>query len=493
MNTHKKWCVGTLSATLAFLLIIAGVTIFVDPFFHYHKPFEKIPYTLNDQNYQNPGIVRHFDYDALITGTSMTENFKISNFAEVLGVNAIKVPYAGGRSMNMRIILEKALKNNPNLQTVYLGLDLYMLKAQDTNETRNPLPEFLYNSNPFDDVRYLYNKDVFFNRVKPSLTNALKGTPSTSFDQYSSWYESYTFSQYTVIGSDWDMPRAERPDYSLDDAIKIADDNLKKNILPLIEAYPQVKFVIFYPPYSILYWYSNYAEYEIGLQEHAVRTLMPYPNVEQYLFQNDHQIVTDLYNYKDYTHYGPDINTYMVHCFKDGTHRLTPDNVESELSKMKDLVKNFDYGLLFGQSNPFIRENNLLNYLDKLNDSRYIAFVASQSEEPVSAYDIFGSQYTRFGLDNTQNSCGFGAIIQGDTTLFQKSSDIISFHDVTMDLKVGIVSEKRDGSNYVQITIDGTSYTTNQPGVNIVVYDTVLQRVLDNIAVDITNGRISRV
>lgn len=527
------------------LIAIAAVTAYVDPFFHYHKPFAEIPYSLNNQTYQNPGIARHFDYDALITGTSMTENFQTSYFAEVLGVNAIKVSYSGGRSKNMNIIIEKALESNPNLRTVFLGLDLYMLETKDINETRNPLPGYLYNANPFDDVSYLFNKDVLFNRVRPSIMGALKDAESTPFDSYSYWHNSYTFSQYTVIGSNLDRERSAAPSYSPDEAIQIADNNLRQNILPLIDAYPDTKFVIFYPPYSILYWYLESIDHKLGILEHSAETLLPYNNVELFCFQNNADIVTNLYNYKDYTHYSADINKYMVDCFNNGTHRLTPENYEVEIEKMRDLAENFDFGVFFGtsepikserdflnymtayfqdgshqlvadsheeeirkmedlaesldysaffkESNPFIRENNFLNYLDKLNNRRYIAFIAAQSDVSISAPDIFGDQYERFGLTGDRYGFGYIAIINEGQTIYQMASDdAIAFLDLVDNLQVSLLSEKRNDTNYVEITLNEVRYTTNQAGVNIVVYDKELKRVIDNIAVNIENGSVSR-
>ena len=77
---HAKWfwkvllmCVGT--------IIIGGLLIVVvDPFFHYHAPLESLEYPLirDNERYQNDGILRHFTYDTIITGTSMTENFETS-------------------------------------------------------------------------------------------------------------------------------------------------------------------------------------------------------------------------------------------------------------------------------------------------------------------------------------------------------------------------------------------------------------------------------
>ena len=489
---NKKWCIWTVFSSLAILIVIAGAIAIVDPFFHYHKPLEQLSYRLGNQSYINPGIVRHFEYDSLIAGTSMTENFKTSYFKEVLGVNAVKVPYSGGRSQNMSIIIDMALKSNPYLKTVYFGLDLSMLK-HDIEETRNPLPYYLYDAELSNDINYLLNKDILLERVAVNLLMTIKGEGSTTFDEYSYWHDTSTFSQYTAMEVYKNIRNDGSSGISLNEALNIADDNLRENILPLIEEYPDVKFVIFYPPYSILFWHRNYAEHDLSILEHSIKTLISYENVELFLFQNKADLVTNLYNYRDTRHYNADINMYMVDCFKNGVHRLSPENYEAEFEKQKTLLYSFDLGLLTGESNPFVLENNYLKYMGKLDDSRYITFAIARMDMPVSSYDIFGSQYLEFGIDNSKSHCGYATIINGQNAIFQESSDdAISFNGTVDGMSVSFLSETRKGKNYIEVIIDGVKYTTNQVGVNIVVYDKVLSRVMDNIAVNIEDGSITR-
>ena len=58
-----------LSVLLALMILMGAVTALIDPFFHYHKPLPFLQYEIYYQRYQNDGIVRHFDYDTLITIT----------------------------------------------------------------------------------------------------------------------------------------------------------------------------------------------------------------------------------------------------------------------------------------------------------------------------------------------------------------------------------------------------------------------------------------
>ena len=78
---------------------------------------------------------------------------------------------------------------------------------------------------------------------------------------------------------------------------------------------------MFFPPYSILYWYTRSAEgsleAELRGEMYIMDTLLSYPNVSVYYFQNMYDFITDLDNYSDYTHYTHKMNDYMMECFAD--------------------------------------------------------------------------------------------------------------------------------------------------------------------------------
>ena len=82
----------------------------------------------------------------------------------------------------------------------------------------------------------------------------------------------------------------------------------------------------------------------------AAGELLQYDNVRLFYFQNMEDVVTDLNNYADYTHYNPRINRYMTECFADGTHEVkSVGEFEKELEKMRLIVDEFDFEELFSK------------------------------------------------------------------------------------------------------------------------------------------------
>lgn len=95
---EKTWLTGYFSIVIVLLCAIGLIIYDIDPYIHYHYPrTEKYAYELTMQNerYQNDGIMKHFEYDAVITGTSMTEQFRTTEVDELFGTKSIKVPYSG--------------------------------------------------------------------------------------------------------------------------------------------------------------------------------------------------------------------------------------------------------------------------------------------------------------------------------------------------------------------------------------------------------------
>ena len=71
-------------------------------------------------------------------------------------------------------------------------------------------------------------------------------------------------------------------------------------------------------------------------------TLLRYDNVRLFYFQNDWQRITDLDNYKDFSHYCTDYNRYMLDCFVRGEKELDAARCGAVLDEMKRAVSAYD-------------------------------------------------------------------------------------------------------------------------------------------------------
>ena len=58
-------------------------------------------------------------------------------------------------------------------------------------------------------------------------------------------------------------------------------------------------------------------------------------------------IICDLNNYADYTHYSPKVCEYMVQCFADNNCRVDESNLDEEIEKLYDLTSDYDYDAIW--------------------------------------------------------------------------------------------------------------------------------------------------
>ncbi len=343
----KKYIIILLSVGAALALICAASVVVVDPFFHYHAPLKGFPYEIDNQLSQNPGMAAHMDYDSVILGSSMTVNFDTHDFEEQLGLNTIKLPYSGAYPRDISNIMKIIFEAHPDTDTVFLGIDVINYSS-DADQIKFPLPEYLYDDSYVNDISYVLNKDVVLNYViKPIISP----DPTDLATVYHSWWtDEYYNINYVMPNymADYEemIPRpAELPKDYFEEQICV---NMKENILPYIEAHPDTRFVIFYPPYSILFWNDciNQNKVEATLHEYEVisRMLLEYDNCEIFFFADEEDIITDLNNYADYTHYHPRYNSLMVRYFADGTDRVSgPEDLEAHISHMREIAEGFDY------------------------------------------------------------------------------------------------------------------------------------------------------
>lgn len=358
MRKSKMWllCWGLI---VCITLTVFGYAVYeVDPFMHYHAPkTEKYYYTLDNQRSQNDGIIKHFDYDALITGTSMTENFKTSEMDQLFSCNSIKVAYSGASYKEIGNSIETAIEHNPNLKIVIRGLDMNKF-MEDKDAMRLDLgsyPNYLYDDNPFNDVQYIWNRDLFWNRVYPMLTE--QNDPDfesgiTPFDDYSSWRnrKDVVYGKNTVL-SDIDVS-ADTPvqKHLSEEQKKQIKENITQNVTDIAKRHPDVTFYCFFTPYSAVAWKERINRGEVYQQieaeKYVIELLLKYDNIKIFSINNRLDLTTDLNNYKDSLHYGSWINSLLLKIMKDDEYLITKENYEAYIEEELTNYLTFDYNKL---------------------------------------------------------------------------------------------------------------------------------------------------
>lgn len=335
-----------LGGAAGILLLLGAATILIDPFLHYHQPLEQLEYPLKDERYCNDGIQRHYEYSAMITGTSMTQNFKASQLEELWGEQAIKTSFSGATFHEVKGAIERALSYQENLRMVIRSLDGNRIICPADEDEYQGMPEYLYDDNPFNDVEYLFNKEVAAQALAV-LNYTRAGNQTPTMDEYGSWAQYAAYGEEAVLRTVTELGDSWEETVLTDADRGMIRENVGENVLELALEHPDVTFYVFYPPYSIVYWraltQTRQLEAQLEAEQLATEILLQADNIRIFAFADETEMVADLDNYMDSLHYGPWINEQILQWMYEGSHELNTENYEEYYQNIKEIYQNYPY------------------------------------------------------------------------------------------------------------------------------------------------------
>ena len=340
MMKRKVWAILTLALAIGSIAALCLTVIFIDPFQVYHLATRYMPPIDNTtQVYANAGIVRSYDYDSAIVGTSVTENFRPTQMDSLLGGRFIKLCTSAGTAYNHALLLNLAFQTHEMKRVVY-GLDVYSFIGR-IDQTGSDVPLYLYDDNFFNDVSYWLNRSVFGSFLPRCLAAWGQRQDDSIRDSMYSWAGQDDYGPIALYTASFTPPENPLP---ADARVQIAQDNLKTNLIPYIAEHPETQFDIFFPPYSAAEWATMESkgtlEAMLTLRGLCYDALSGYDNVTIYDFSARADWVLDLNNYKDTLHYGQWINDAITECIARGesvvASREALDTATSQLRAWAD-------------------------------------------------------------------------------------------------------------------------------------------------------------
>lgn len=346
MNT-RKWLIRVIAAVLCMMVFFGSIMFYLDPLLHYHLERGPLTYYTYSEIYSNPGIAKHYDYDAVMVGTSMIENTDVDLCDQLLGTKMIRLPYSGGTSYNMKTILDICFQNNDHIKNVFWELDEFQLTNSAT-EPRYPLPEYLYDDNDFNDLSYLLNLDIFYHYLVKDIIGTLKGEQQKAERRGATLFGD--FGEKQILES-YKRPEIQKLTQKKRDVMTSKLQANMSNIVILLKNHPDTHFHFFMPPFSVLYWDNEKrnGQFELLLEclDYAMGILTSYKNVSLYFYHGEEAVISNLDNYKDYSHYGPWINDEITRLIASKECLVTKDNYRQYLSDFKDYINHYDFDALF--------------------------------------------------------------------------------------------------------------------------------------------------
>lgn len=340
--TRKKWLIVVALLCMILMLVMTGMMYIIDPFFQYHVKDHQ--YMLNTK-YVSPGLIKNYDYDSIMIGSSMTQNFDMEDFAEQMDCKPLLIGSGGINLQEMVEYIELA-QSQGKASDYYICADLYLF-AQENDSTNI---QYLFEDSALSTIKYVLSFEAWFRfmPVDVALTTAKKLgiTLPTTFEKKMSISSYQYWGDEEIYGEDIVIERYKNGRYSISD---VDTENLYQRMVEQIDLLfenldsSNENIYFFFPPYSALYWCEvqdkGYFEQYLMAKEYFVQKAMA-DGCIVYDFQSE-ELIQDLNNYKDYTHYSPQINSWMTKCFSEGKNIVTEDNILEYHARLREKIDSF--------------------------------------------------------------------------------------------------------------------------------------------------------
>ena len=297
--------------------------------------------------YVSGGLVKNYDYDTLIIGSSMVQNFHMDTFREELGAKPLNIGISSIRPAETLQILHTAYEIQ-KADTFFINIDLPSFQGK-TDENR--LLQHLMKDDVLSKLRYLLSYEVWFRYLPVDVALVLADKvgiqlpdeymSKRSIENYNNWN-----ADYPVWGEEFVIKNYLAGKYAVSqaDSTELLQ-NLTSNIDTFFEEcdFEKGEHIFFFPPYSSLFWgeYQKRGQFEIFLQakQYFIEKALQH-NVTVYDFQCA-EFTTDLSNYRDTSHYMEHINDWMVECFANSEYVVTRENAKAFEQKLIENTQTF--------------------------------------------------------------------------------------------------------------------------------------------------------
>lgn len=507
MNYRKKFSITLLTLLIPMILIIVGMIV-IDPYFHFHKPIAGIPYTLEEDAYINAGILKNFDYDSVIIGSSLAALMEPSIVDEKLGASTVKTTISGASTRNGAFLMEYALKNK-EICNIFYSLD-YNALLGDKSQLDRALPQYLYDKNPFNDLQYILNKDIWIDGVF-TLFDKNRRTPLiTNFDDAYGFDKYVQYSRTSVISNMPERFFSDNIDTSFTeyscaedyiDAISNINpqpeviENINGNIVPLLEKNPNVQFYIYMAPMPVLAWYSTIAEQgEAGINQvcanlyYVFNELSKYDNCHLGFFYSK-DITYDMYRFCDLIHWDRNVGRFIINSLVDEKDIIKPDCAADKVYEFYEHIRKADFNEYNGMKYECQNITDFDEYLDTICSDKYINIVLINGDLPAHFITVLKDKGLVSELCN-ENSYYYSVVQNG--TITQEKADISPFEN-SFELNDKNVQITTKGyASEASIMIEDGEYCPEEEPLDIVVIDRENGNVIDSVGLNIETGELNQ-
>src|SRR5262245_6590005 len=193
-----------LAAIWGGILLAAGALVWtVDPLQVYHRAW--YPPELGEERFQNPGLARHYDYAAVLVGSSYSQNFSPRELTRELGLKTLKLSISGAFAHEEFQTVRLALRTGKPRLVLWNINHAAFTGGVDRVHDSAFFPAYLYDGNPWNATAYLLNRDVLLQSIRLLRRHCCtrRGFDEGFLETMNTWgSKDYTFSRARML-MDW--------------------------------------------------------------------------------------------------------------------------------------------------------------------------------------------------------------------------------------------------------------------------------------------------
>ena len=292
----------------------------------------------------NSVLINNFDFDSIILGSSMSQGSKCSVFDSAFGGKSMKLACSAINFAEIEFFVDRAAGKKRIRRVIFDAPVMFFSRRQSTED----IPAEYYQ----DNIKFvLYKKSFSINALTESLSEAKnlirKKTRHVSRDELYDWNigrkcgEKY-FAQALLYGEETQFGFGE-------ELFRKSKTALEQHLIPMFERHPDTEFILFFPPFSMMYYRSFDHRAYIKLKGEIAERLLAVKNVKLYDFETAFHIMEDFENYRDTNHYSGRINSWMMQQMAQGNYLLNKENKQQSLDKLRKRFETYDFAGEYGR------------------------------------------------------------------------------------------------------------------------------------------------
>jgi hypothetical protein len=363
MNS-KKWLKLFVIYSFVVFIFFLGINYIIDPLKLFHKPYFLKNKLNSNMRLQAAGIIKNYNFDSIILGTSMLENTSSEEASNIFDASFMNISLSGSdffeRSFVLNYALEKKKINNVIYSLDYSGLINYQMGREDYTVDNF---DYLYDNSYINDFKQYMNlksiklilkgylsKEANFDRPNEWFTNK---SHSSRFGGIDNWFKSESNNQIkkalATIQKSIKAIENNKTIVDKDSKEKLvkSQEYLKKYLLKYVKNNSNTEFYLIIPPYSRIQNAINakYRKSDFERLKKNIKFLVEKSN----RFENlkifgwgDKEFPNNISLYKDLTHYSPEINSKMLYWIRENNGLLTLNNIKEYLKEFEQKSLSYD-------------------------------------------------------------------------------------------------------------------------------------------------------